>query len=86
MRLKKERSRVKPKMTQARLAELAGLDQSTVSKIENGHVIDPGAETLKRLAAVLRRYGRKVEAMDLAPTRQPLLVKGVFASRKKGAA
>lgn len=84
-RLRKERKRAG--LTQARLAELADVDQSTVSTIETRRVTDPGAETLRRLAIVLRRYGRKVEALDLAPSKQPVLVKGVFAARRtKGAA
>ena len=74
-------------MTQARLAKLADVDQSTVSTIETRRVTDPGVETLRRLAVVLRRYGRKVDPIDLAPARQPVLVKGVFAARRtKGAA
>lgn len=40
-------------MSQRRLAELAGLDFSYISKLENNRVPAPAAETVVRLAALL---------------------------------
>lgn len=42
------------KLTQERLADLAGVDRSYLGKIEVGEVLEPGAETVTRLAAALK--------------------------------
>ena len=39
--------------SQARLAELAGVDRKTINRIENGH-FSPSLDTLTRLSVVLR--------------------------------
>ena len=50
--------RIKLGLTQARLAELAGVTQAYVAKIEAGDA-DPKASTLERLSAVLARGGEE---------------------------
>jgi len=45
--------RQKRKMTQKELAEKAGIDFFTLSKIETGATINPSIETMKRLAQTL---------------------------------
>ena len=50
--------RMKLGLTQARLAELAGVTQAYVAKIEAGDA-DPKASTLERLSAVLARGGEE---------------------------
>ena len=48
--------------SQARLAELAGLDRKTINRIENGH-FSPSLDTLTRLSVVLKcRLADLVEA------------------------
>jgi transcriptional regulator with XRE-family HTH domain len=39
--------------SQARLAELAGVDRKTINRIENGH-FSPSLDTLTRLSVVLK--------------------------------
>jgi DNA-binding XRE family transcriptional regulator len=57
MALREERS-----LSQARLAELAGVDRKTINRIENGH-FSPSLDTLTRLSVVLKcRLGDLVEA------------------------
>jgi hypothetical protein len=73
MRLTKERT--KAKLNQSELARLSGVSQSFISRIENGQVQD--------LASALRRRGCKVEGHQLAPRRNPALIKGVFAQPRK---
>ena len=51
-------TRMKLGLTQARLAELAGVTQAYVAKIEAGDA-DPKASTLERLSAVLARGGEE---------------------------
>jgi len=46
--LRNERS-----FSQARLAELAGVDRKTINRIENGH-FSPSLDTLTRLSVVLK--------------------------------
>jgi transcriptional regulator with XRE-family HTH domain len=41
-------------LSQRKLAELAGVDFSYISKLENGHLRAPAAETVMRFADVLR--------------------------------
>jgi len=82
-RLEKERKAARLK--QAELAHFASVGQSTISKIENRTLLRPGFEVLARLAWALRKCGRKVDAADLSPVRQPVLVKGAFAKRRKSA-
>ena len=40
-------------LSQARLAELAGVDRKTINRIENGH-FSPSLDTLTRLSVVLK--------------------------------
>ena len=48
--------------SQARLAELAGVDRKTINRIENGH-FSPSLDTLTRLSVVLKcRLSNLVEA------------------------
>jgi putative transcriptional regulator len=57
MALREERS-----LSQARLAELAGVDRKTINRIENGH-FSPSLDTLTRLSVVLKcRLSELVEA------------------------
>jgi putative transcriptional regulator len=47
--------------SQARLAELAGVDRKTINRIENGH-FSPSLDTLTRLSVVLKcRLGDLVD-------------------------
>jgi len=48
MELREERG-----LSQARLAELAGVDRKTINRIENGH-FSPSLDTLTRLSVVLK--------------------------------
>ena len=48
MALREERA-----LSQARLAELAGVDRKTINRIENGH-FSPSLDTLTRLSVVLK--------------------------------
>ena len=49
-------------LSQARLAELAGVDRKTINRIENGH-FSPSLDTITRLSVVLRcRLSDLVEA------------------------
>ena len=75
MRLRKERRAAK--LTQADLAQMSGVPQSSISRMERAEILTPTYETLDRLARALRRRGRKVQPGDLNPVRQPVLVKGV---------
>ncbi|MGA1257231.1 MAG: helix-turn-helix transcriptional regulator [Ilumatobacteraceae bacterium] len=57
MALREERG-----LSQARLAELAGVDRKTINRIENGH-FSPSLDTLTRLSVVLKcRLADLVEA------------------------
>ena len=57
MELREERG-----LSQARLAELAGVDRKTINRIENGH-FSPSLDTLTRLSVVLKcRLADLVEA------------------------
>jgi len=48
--------------SQARLAELAGVDRKTINRIENGH-FSPSLDTITRLSVVLKcRLSDLVEA------------------------
>jgi DNA-binding XRE family transcriptional regulator len=49
-------------LSQARLAELAGVDRKTINRIENGH-FSPSLDTITRLCVVLKcRLSDLVEA------------------------
>jgi putative transcriptional regulator len=49
-------------LSQARLAELAGVDRKTINRIENGH-FSPSLDTITRLSVVLKcRLSDLVEA------------------------
>jgi putative transcriptional regulator len=49
-------------LSQARLAELAGVDRKTINRIENGH-FSPSLDTLTRLSVVLKcRLADLIEA------------------------
>jgi transcriptional regulator with XRE-family HTH domain len=50
--------------SQARLAELAGVDRKTINRIENGH-FSPSLDTLTRLSVVL-----KCRLADLVETKR----------------
>ena len=50
--------------SQARLAELAGVDRKTINRIENGH-FSPSLDTLTRLSVVL-----KCRLADLVDTKR----------------
>jgi transcriptional regulator with XRE-family HTH domain len=83
-----KRFRQKARLTQVELSQLSGVSQSAISRLESQSVTDASFSTLEDLAAALRRRGVSVEAKQLQPRRQPLLIKGAFAQprRKKGAA
>lgn len=75
------------KLSQHGLARLSGVNQGLISRLESSDVLNPTIGTLGKLAAALQRLGRNVNALDLAPQRQPVLVKGARSLRKgKGAA
>ena len=65
------------------LSRFSGVHQGTISKLENGVLLDPSFETLHKLAWALKKCGRKVDAVDLQPRRQPILVKGFKSERKR---
>jgi len=81
MGLKQQRKRAR--LTQQELARFSGVGQPTISKLENGALLDPSFETLHKLAWALKKCGRKIDAADLQPRRQPLLVKGFRSERKR---
>lgn len=87
MRLRRERKAAG--LRQAQLAKLSGVPQSTISKLEREVMFEPRFETLDNLARALQRRGRKIEARQLLPRRQPTLIKGFRSERgfkAKGAA
>lgn len=47
-----KKNRTKRDMSQALLAELAGIDRKTINRIENGH-FSPSVDTMTRVALVL---------------------------------
>ena len=47
-----KKNRTKRDMSQALLAELAGIDRKTINRIENGH-FSPSIDTMTRVALVL---------------------------------
>ena len=79
-----KRLRLKAKLTQTDLSRLSGVSQSAISRLESHSVTDAAFSTLEDLAAALRRRGVEVDAKQLQPRRQPLLVKGVFAEARGG--
>lgn len=79
MRLRKERKAAR--LTQEALEALSGVPQSSISKIERGELLRPTFDTLDRLARALQRRGRKVEARQLQPRKQPVLIKGFRSER-----
>lgn len=83
-RLAKERKAAK--LSQAQLAHFASTTQGTVSKIENRKLLAPSFDVLARLAWALRKCGRKVDPADLNPIRQPVLVTGAFAQKRRRSA
>lgn len=87
MRLRKERRAAH--LTQEELETLSGVPQSSISKMERGELLFPTFDTLDRLARALQRKGRRVEARQLQPRKQPSLIKGFRSQRPlkvKGAA
>lgn len=64
------------KLTQEALAERAQVDRSYLGKIEVGDVLEPGAETVKRLAVALgvtvRSLAEPLGWYDAEPTRDQL--------------
>lgn len=85
IRTRLERERRGAKLTQTDLARLADIRQSTISKIENLKMFRPGYDVLASLAWALKRCGRKVDAADLQPKRQPVLVSGLLTQPRKRA-
>jgi len=83
MRLRKERKGAR--LTQTELAKRARVPQGSISKMERGALFAPTFETLNRLARALQRCGRHVDAADLQPRRQPVLIKGEGVERKRKA-
>lgn len=59
MRLKQARTLAK--LTQAQLADKAGVDQQTISKLENKRIQEPGYRTVVRICEAL---GVKPEQID----------------------
>ena len=47
-----KKNRTKKELSQASLAELAGVDRKTINRIENGH-FSPSVDTMTRVALVL---------------------------------
>jgi len=83
LRTRLERERRGAGLTQTALANLAQVDQGTVSKIENLKMPRPGYDVLASLAWALNRKGRKVDAAALQPSRQPVLVRGLLTQSRK---
>jgi DNA-binding XRE family transcriptional regulator len=54
-------NRLKADLSQAQLADLAGIDRKTVNRIENGH-FSPNIDTMTRVAVVL---GKKTPSIPL---------------------
>lgn len=77
-----ENERIEAKLKQGDLARLANVSQTTVSKLEAQLMPNPSYSVLARLSWALQRCGRKVDAGDLQPKRQPVLVKGINANRR----
>lgn len=75
--------RKKARLTQVELARFSGVNQSTISKLESGVLLDPSFETINKIAWALKKCGRRVEAVSLLPRRQPALIKGFRADRKR---
>lgn len=84
MRLRKERKAAK--LTQARLARLSAVPQSSISKMERGELLAPTFDTLHRLAVTLQKCGRRVTEAQLQPRKQPMLIKGARSERPRGRA
>jgi transcriptional regulator with XRE-family HTH domain len=81
MRLKRERK--KARLTQIELARFSGVNQSTISRLETGALLDPSFDVLQQIAWALKKCGRAVEASELQPRRQPVLIKGVLAANRR---
>ena len=81
MKLRKERERAG--LSQWQLSGLSGVNQATISKLENGVLLAPTFETLYKLAWALKKVGRKVEPIDLQPRKQMSLIKGARALTKR---
>lgn len=79
-----KRARKKARLSQTELALLSGVSQSFISRLESQSVNDAAFSILEDLATALRRRGIQIEAKQLQPRRQPLLVKGAFAEAKGG--
>ena len=81
MRIRKER--IRARLTQMQLAKMSGVTQAAISKLESGVVLDPSFETLTKITKALQRCGRRVQASDLQPRRQPALIKGFRSDAKR---
>lgn len=77
-----KRAREKAKLSQTELSLLSGVSQSFISRLESNSVNDAAYSILEDLATVLKRRGVSIEAKQLQPRRQPLLIKGTFAEPK----
>lgn len=75
--------RKKARLTQAELALFSGVRQGTISKLESGAMLDPSFEILHKIAWALKKCGRRVDAVQLQPRRQPALIKGARALPKR---
>lgn len=82
MRLRKERTAAG--LTQVELSKLSRVKQSTISKLEGVSKVRPSFDTLAKLAWALKKSGRDVRPEDLAPSRQPLLIRGARALAHAG--
>lgn len=60
-------ARRKAQLTQDQLAELSGVDQSTISDLETGRNTDPRLSTLTRLAEALGITPSDLRITDLQP-------------------
>lgn len=65
-KLKESRGR----LTQQELAELSGIDQTTISDIENGRIKKPSWETVARLSAALGLDPAELFPVDNLPQPQ----------------
>lgn len=83
LRTRLERERRAAQLSQIDLGRLAKVTQGTISKLENQKFVRPGIDVLASLAWALNRCGRKVEASDLNPKRQPVLIRGLLTQSRK---
>lgn len=61
---------IRGRLTQQELAELAGVDQTTISDLENGRIKKPSWETVARLSAALSVSPAELFPVDGLPQPQ----------------